>query len=77
MRSIFGFTFVIVEAGTGYAGYIEELPGAHAEAPTIEETERQLRRAAELLLATNRRFTREPYARARVVRRGVLTVGRR
>jgi predicted RNase H-like HicB family nuclease len=71
------FTFVIVEAANGgYAGYVEELPGAHAEARTLEETEKQLKKAAELILEANRRFTREPYARARVVRRGHLEIAR-
>ena len=70
------FTYVIVEAEEGgYAGYIEELPGTHSQARTIDEAETQLRQAAELILEANRRFTREPYASARVVRRGRLVIG--
>ena len=70
------FTYVITEAEEGgYVGYIEELPGTHSQARTIEDAEKQLKQAAELILEANRRFTRAPYASARVVRRGQLVLG--
>jgi predicted RNase H-like HicB family nuclease len=71
------FTGVIVEAEDGgYTGYIEELPGANTQGRTLEETERRLKEAAELILEANRRFTREPFADARVARRVRVVVGR-
>ncbi len=69
-----GWTAVYVVANDGTViGYIEEIPGAHAQGATIEETEPRLREALEMMLAANRRTTWEDFKRARVVRREHLT----
>lgn len=71
------FTAVYVEGESGaYVGYIEELPGATAQGATLEEAEKNLREAAEMMLAANRRITHESFASARVVRRARMTIGR-
>jgi predicted RNase H-like HicB family nuclease len=69
------FTYVIAEAEEGgFVGYIEELPGTHSQARTINDAKKQLKQAAELILKANRQFTRVPYASARVVDRGTLVL---
>lgn len=70
------FTAVFVEAESGYVAYVEELPGAHAQGRTLDEAEKNLREAVEMLLAANRRITHEGFASLRVVRRVRLNFGR-
>jgi len=63
------FTEVIVESSEGgYIAYVEELPGAHTQGETVEEASRRLDEAVDIILTGNRRFTRAPFASARVVR---------
>jgi predicted RNase H-like HicB family nuclease len=64
-----GWTAVYIETESCIIGYIEEMPGAHAQGATIEETEPRLREALELMLRANRRTTWEDFKGARVVKR--------
>jgi predicted RNase H-like HicB family nuclease len=65
-----GWTAVYVEtANGGVTGYVEEMPGAHAQGATVEEVRPRLRVALEVMLAANRRTTWEDFKSARVVKR--------
>lgn len=66
-----------VAAGDGTVlGYIEEMPGAHAQGATVAEAQTNLREALAMMLAANRRTTWEDFTSARVVKRERLTFGR-
>jgi len=70
------FTAVYVDGEEGWiVGYVEELPGALAQARTIEEAQKQLPRAIELILEANRKSTAEAFRDARVIRRVPITIG--
>ncbi len=70
------FVAVIVEAAEGgYIGYVEELPGAVARGSTVEDVQAALGQEADVTLASNRRFTWEPFRDAVVVKRGRIKVG--
>jgi predicted RNase H-like HicB family nuclease len=71
------FTAVFVRGESGrVVAYLEELPGAHAQGATIQEAEKNLHQAAELILSANRRLTHESFAAAHVLRRGPFRVGK-
>lgn len=71
------FTAVFVEGDSGVCvAYVEELPGAHAQGKDVDEARKNLAEAVELILAANRRVTHESFARARVIRRERIVVGR-
>ena len=46
----FRYAIVIEKAESNYAAYVPDLPGCVATGRTLEETERQIRRAIELHL---------------------------
>lgn len=70
------FTAVVVEsADGGYIGYVEELPGAVARGCTVDDALAALRQEADVILATNRRVTWEPFRDAPVVKRVAVKVG--
>jgi predicted RNase H-like HicB family nuclease len=48
------FTAVYRKVPEGYIGFVEELPGANTQAPTLEEARTSLREAAALVLDANR-----------------------
>lgn len=71
-----GWTAVYVATDDGTViGYIEEMPGAHAQGSAVEEAEVNLREALEMILRANRRTTWEDFKSARVVKRERLTFG--
>lgn len=45
---------VFREVPEGYIGFIEELPGANTQAPTLEEARENLQEAALLVIEANR-----------------------
>ena len=47
-------TAVFREVPEGYIGFVEELPGANTQAPTLEEARANLREAALMVLEANR-----------------------
>jgi len=49
-------TAVFEKVGSGYIGYVEELPGANTQGDTLEETKSNLREAIELVLEANRQL---------------------
>lgn len=47
-------TAVFMKVPQGYVAFVEELPGANTQAPTLEEARANLREAVELVLEANR-----------------------
>ena len=47
-------TAVYVKVPEGYAGFVEELPGANTQGETLEEARENLQEAVELVLEANR-----------------------
>jgi predicted RNase H-like HicB family nuclease len=52
-------TAVFQKVPEGYIGFVEELPGANAQEPTLDETRAALAEAVELVLEANRAMSRE------------------
>jgi predicted RNase H-like HicB family nuclease len=50
-------TAVYKKMAEGYIGFVEELPGANTQAPTLEEARESLREAVELIVETNRELS--------------------
>ncbi|MGH7585657.1 MAG: type II toxin-antitoxin system HicB family antitoxin [Gemmatimonadales bacterium] len=48
------FTAVYEKVPEGYIGFVEELPGANTQAPTLEEARASLDEAVRLILEANR-----------------------
>ena len=65
-------TAVFEKVPEGYIGFVEELPGANTQAPTLEEAREDLKEAVAMVLEANREHarkflgdqvvTREPFA---------------
>ena len=53
------FTAVFRQVPEGYIGFIEELPGANVQAPTLEEARENLREAVQLVIEANRAMAEE------------------
>jgi len=53
------FTAIFVKVPEGYLGFVEELPGAHTQGETLEETREYLREAVELIIEANRTLAEE------------------
>lgn len=51
------FTAVFQKVPEGYVGFVDELPGANTQAPTLEEARRNLAEAAVLVLEANRELS--------------------
>ena len=56
----------------GYAGFVEELPGANTQGRTLDETRNNLTEAVELVLAANRQLAEESLAGQEVIREPFL-----
>ena len=69
-------TAVFEKVGSGYIGYVEELPGANTQGSTIEETKSNLCKAIELVLEANRQLAEEEIAGKDTVKEkiGILTL---
>jgi predicted RNase H-like HicB family nuclease len=52
-------TAVFKQVPEGYVGFVEELPGANTQAPTLEEARASLAEAVELVLEANRALSEE------------------
>ena len=52
-------TAVFRKVKEGYIGFVEELPGANTQAPTLHEARESLREAALLVLEANRALAEE------------------
>ena len=66
---------VFEKVDEGYIGIIEELPGANAQEPSLDETRAALVEAVELVLESNRLFVEQAIEGRNVIRDGE-SVGR-
>jgi predicted RNase H-like HicB family nuclease len=64
-------TAVFRKVPEGYVAFVEELPGANTQAPTLEEARESLREAVELILEANRELAREVTGDLEVIREGL------
>jgi predicted RNase H-like HicB family nuclease len=64
----FQLTKVFQKVPEGYIGFVEELPGANAQADTLEEVRANLEEAVELVLEANRLLSEEHLQGQDVVR---------
>ena len=62
------FTAVFQQVPEGYIAFVEELPGANAQAPTLEEAREQLEEAVALVLEANRDLAEEQLRGVNVIR---------
>ena len=62
------FTAVYEKVPEGYIGFVEELPGANTQAPTLEEARISLDEAARLVLEANRALAEETLGNRAVIR---------
>ncbi|WP_019502455.1 type II toxin-antitoxin system HicB family antitoxin [Pseudanabaena sp. PCC 6802] len=64
-------TKVFKKVPEGYIGFVEELPGANAQANTLEEVRVDLEEAIELVLEANRLLSEEQLQGQDVVRESI------
>ena len=62
------FTAVFRKVPQGYIAFVEELPGANTQAPTLAEARRNLREAVAMVLDANRALAEESLKGEKVIR---------
>jgi len=62
------FTAVYEKVPEGYIAFVEELPGANTQAPTLEEARTNLDEAVRLVLEANRALAEEALGNKAVIR---------
>jgi predicted RNase H-like HicB family nuclease len=62
------FTAVYEKVPEGYIAFVEELPGANTQAPTLEEARVSLDEAVRLVLEANRALAEETLGNKAVIR---------
>jgi len=62
------FTAIYQQVPEGYIGFVEELPGANTQAPTLEEARESLAEAVALVLDANRLLAKESIHGQNVIR---------
>lgn len=62
------FTAIFRRVPEGYIAFVEELPGANTQAPTIDEARVNLAEAVELVLEANRALSEESISGQDVIR---------
>ncbi len=62
------FTAVYEKVPEGYIAFVEELPGANTQAPTLEEARTNLDEAVRLVLEANRALAEETLGNKAVIR---------
>lgn len=65
-------TAVFRKVPEGYIGFVEELPGANTQAPTLDEARASLKEAALLVLEANRALIEEELRDPSVIREPLL-----
>ena len=63
------FTAVFRKVPEGFIAFVEELPGANTQGPTLDEARANLEEAAALVLETNRSLLEEDLKGAEAIRR--------
>jgi predicted RNase H-like HicB family nuclease len=66
-------TAVFEKVPEGYIAFIEELPGANAQAQTLEEARENLREAVELVLEANRALAEGSLGNRQVIKEAFST----
>jgi predicted RNase H-like HicB family nuclease len=61
-------TAVFQKVPEGYIGFVQELPGANTQGPTLEETRTNLQEAINLVLEANHLLTEESLKDKEVIR---------
>lgn len=61
------YTVNIVQCEGWYAGFVEELPGAHTQGKTIAEVKENIPEAIRLVLKANRRHLLDSTPEAKIV----------
>ncbi len=67
-----GLTAVYRQVPEGFIAFVEEVPGANTQAPTLEEARVRLREAVALVLDANRQLAEEELRGADVIREPLL-----
>lgn len=65
-------TAVFQKVPEGYIGFVQELPGANTQAPTLEEARESLSEAVELVLEANRTLAEESITDKDVIREPLI-----
>lgn len=65
-------TAVLRQVPEGYIAFVEELPGANTQAPTLEEARENLPEAVALVLEANRALAEEQLGGEAVIREPIL-----
>lgn len=65
-------TAVFRKVVQGYIGFVEELPGANTQAPTLEEARSNLKEAVALVMEANRTLAEESLKGERVIREPLI-----
>jgi predicted RNase H-like HicB family nuclease len=65
-------TAVFRQVPEGYIGFVEELPGANTQAPTLDEARKNLEEAVALVLEANRALAEEQLRGETVIREPIL-----
>ncbi|MGH9619240.1 MAG: type II toxin-antitoxin system HicB family antitoxin [Bryobacteraceae bacterium] len=65
-------TAVFMKVPEGYVAFVEELPGANSQSPTLEEARENLNEAIDLVLEANRVLSEESIAGAEVIREKLI-----
>ncbi|MDN5835840.1 MAG: type II toxin-antitoxin system HicB family antitoxin [Nitrosospira sp.] len=65
-------TAVFQKVPEGYIGFVEELPGANTQAPTLDEARESLSEAVELVLEANRTLSEEAIQGKEVIREPLI-----
>jgi predicted RNase H-like HicB family nuclease len=65
-------TAVFQKVPEGYIGFVEELPGANAQAATLDEARENLSEAVELVLEANRKLAEESIQGQEVIREPLI-----
>jgi predicted RNase H-like HicB family nuclease len=65
-------TAVFQKVPEGYIGFVQELPGANTQAPTLEEARENLSEAVELVLEANRTLAEESIKDKDVIREPLI-----
>lgn len=65
-------TAVFRKVPQGYIGFVEELPGANAQAPTLGEARANLKEAVALVLEANRNLSEQSLKDEQVIREPLI-----
>ncbi|MBN2496409.1 MAG: type II toxin-antitoxin system HicB family antitoxin [Deltaproteobacteria bacterium] len=68
------YTLHIVECDGWYAGFVEEIPGAHTQGKTVEEVKENIQEAIHLVLDANRRHMLDDETSAKIIDTTTISV---